>query len=69
MEVVSPSKRAEEAPDRNVCTLQVPEESPKKGKPREDVWSVPFDERDPAKIFMICTTVGAEHEELLIQVL
>ncbi|GAA0174938.1 hypothetical protein LIER_28216 [Lithospermum erythrorhizon] len=43
----------DEAPYRNVFTLQVPEEITKKGKPHEDVWSVPFDENDPAKVFKI----------------
>ncbi|GAA0161166.1 hypothetical protein LIER_44137 [Lithospermum erythrorhizon] len=49
MEARSSAKTREEAPDRNVCTLQVPEESSKKGKTHEDVRSVPFDEKDPAK--------------------
>ncbi|GAA0183274.1 hypothetical protein LIER_30713 [Lithospermum erythrorhizon] len=69
MEAGSSSKRVEEAPDRNVCILQVLEEISRKGKPHEDVRSVPFDEKDPAKVFKIGTTLGTEHEEMLIRLL
>ncbi|GAA0143412.1 hypothetical protein LIER_04104 [Lithospermum erythrorhizon] len=44
------------------------EESPKKMRPYEEIQSVPFDERDPAKVFKIGTTLG-QHEALLIRVL
>ncbi|GAA0164630.1 hypothetical protein LIER_20222 [Lithospermum erythrorhizon] len=44
--------------DRNLCTLQVLEGSPKKGQPHEDVQSVPFDENNPTKVFKIGTTLG-----------
>ncbi|GAA0142883.1 hypothetical protein LIER_03684 [Lithospermum erythrorhizon] len=63
------TKRIKAQMDRKVCTLQVPEESPKKGKPNEDVRSVPFDEKDPVKVFKICTTLGAEHQEVHMRVL
>ncbi|GAA0157440.1 hypothetical protein LIER_14708 [Lithospermum erythrorhizon] len=49
MKVASSSKKAEEPRDQNVYTLQIPEESPKKGRPHEEVQNVPFDEEEPAK--------------------
>ncbi|GAA0145143.1 hypothetical protein LIER_05401 [Lithospermum erythrorhizon] len=55
--------------DRNVCTLEVPEEIPKKGQLHEEIQSVLFDERDPAKVFKIGMTLGAEHEAMLTRVL
>ncbi|GAA0155032.1 hypothetical protein LIER_12855 [Lithospermum erythrorhizon] len=55
--------------DRNVCTLEVPEESPKKGRPHEEIQIIPFVEKDLAKVFKIGITLGAEHEVMLIQVL
>ncbi|GAA0166923.1 hypothetical protein LIER_21973 [Lithospermum erythrorhizon] len=58
MKIGSSSKRVEEAHDRNVCTLQVLEESLKKGNPDEDVWSMPFDARDPKSFFKMGTTLG-----------
>ncbi|GAA0172623.1 hypothetical protein LIER_26417 [Lithospermum erythrorhizon] len=45
IEVGSSPKRTGDDPDKNMCTLQVLEESPKKGKPHEEVQSVPFDEK------------------------
>ncbi|GAA0142435.1 hypothetical protein LIER_35570 [Lithospermum erythrorhizon] len=48
---------------------RVLEESPEKGRPHEDVRSVPFDEKDTAKVFKIGSTLGEEHEEMLIRIL
>ncbi|GAA0162290.1 hypothetical protein LIER_18414 [Lithospermum erythrorhizon] len=48
MDARSSSKRMDEASDRSVCTLHVPE-SANKGKPHDYVWSVPFAEKDLAK--------------------
>ncbi|GAA0169101.1 hypothetical protein LIER_40706 [Lithospermum erythrorhizon] len=53
METGSTSKKTVELGDRNVCTLQVPEEIPKKGMLHEEIQSVPFDEKEPAKVFII----------------
>ncbi|GAA0172424.1 hypothetical protein LIER_26254 [Lithospermum erythrorhizon] len=47
----------------------VPEESPNKGRPHEEIRSIPFDERDPTKVFKIGTTLGAEQEAMLVRVL
>ncbi|GAA0151568.1 hypothetical protein LIER_10264 [Lithospermum erythrorhizon] len=69
MEAESSYKTSKEAPDRNVCTLHVPKESPKKGKPHEGVRSIPFDKKEPAKVFKISTTLGDEHEQMLIRFL
>ncbi|GAA0163164.1 hypothetical protein LIER_19101 [Lithospermum erythrorhizon] len=69
LKIKFPTRKLEETKDRNVCTLQVLEESPKKGKPHEEIWSVPFDENNPAKVFRIDTTMGAEHEAMLIRVI
>ncbi|GAA0159957.1 hypothetical protein LIER_16621 [Lithospermum erythrorhizon] len=55
--------------ERNVCSLEVPKESPKKRRPHEEIWSIPFEERDPKKVFKIGTMLGAKHEEMLIRVL
>ncbi|GAA0151264.1 hypothetical protein LIER_10019 [Lithospermum erythrorhizon] len=55
--------------DQNVCTLEVPEESPKKGQPHEEIQSILFNERDPTRVFKIGTTLGAHHEAMLIRVL
>ncbi|GAA0143956.1 hypothetical protein LIER_04520 [Lithospermum erythrorhizon] len=54
---------------RNVCTLEVPGENPKKGRTREEIQSIRFDERDLKKFFRIGTTLGAEYETILIRVL
>ncbi|GAA0177830.1 hypothetical protein LIER_29757 [Lithospermum erythrorhizon] len=51
------------------CSPRVPEESPKKEKPHEDVRSIPFDEKYLTKVFKIGITLGAKHEEILIRVL
>ncbi|GAA0174040.1 hypothetical protein LIER_27512 [Lithospermum erythrorhizon] len=40
------ARRPEEPRDRNVCTLEIPEESSRKGRPHEEIQSIPFDERD-----------------------
>ncbi|GAA0156651.1 hypothetical protein LIER_14095 [Lithospermum erythrorhizon] len=69
MEIGSTSGKTEESGDRNMCTSQVPGESPKKGKPHEEIRSVPFDEKEPAKVFRISTTLGAEHKAMLIRVI
>ncbi|GAA0161071.1 hypothetical protein LIER_17475 [Lithospermum erythrorhizon] len=69
MEVEYLSRKPEEPQDRNMCTLQISEESPKKGPPHEEIRSVLFDEEDPAKVFKIGTTIGVEHEVMLILVL
>ncbi|GAA0156993.1 hypothetical protein LIER_14353 [Lithospermum erythrorhizon] len=45
----STSERPEELKDRNVCTQEVLEESLKKGRPHEEIRSIPFDEGDPPK--------------------
>ncbi|GAA0183335.1 hypothetical protein LIER_30761 [Lithospermum erythrorhizon] len=45
-----------------ICILEVPEESPKKGQPHEEIRSIPFDESDPRKVVKIGTTLGAEHD-------
>ncbi|GAA0159287.1 hypothetical protein LIER_16101 [Lithospermum erythrorhizon] len=55
--------------DRDIRTLEVSEESPKKGWPHEEIRSVPFDERNPKTAFKIETTLGSEHEAMLIRVL
>ncbi|GAA0143688.1 hypothetical protein LIER_35792 [Lithospermum erythrorhizon] len=34
-----------------------------------EIRSIPFDERDPTKVFKIGTTLGAEHEAMLVRVL
>ncbi|GAA0164865.1 hypothetical protein LIER_20406 [Lithospermum erythrorhizon] len=69
MEARASSKKVEEPRNRNVCTLHVLEESPKKGPPHEKIRNVPFDEGDPANVFKIGTTLGAEHDTMLIQIL
>ncbi|GAA0155915.1 hypothetical protein LIER_13531 [Lithospermum erythrorhizon] len=69
MEVGTTSREAKGSRNQNVCTLEVPEESNQKGRPYEEIHSIAFDERDPAKFFKIGTTLGAEHEAMLIQVL
>ncbi|GAA0150151.1 hypothetical protein LIER_09154 [Lithospermum erythrorhizon] len=61
--------RDAEPPEQDICTLEPPEESPRNGKPHEEVWSIPFDERDPKKVFKIDTLLGVEHEAMLIRVL
>ncbi|GAA0167495.1 hypothetical protein LIER_40386 [Lithospermum erythrorhizon] len=52
-----------------MCTLQVPEERPKKGQPHEEIQSMPLDEGDPATVFKIGTTLGEEREAMVIRVL
>ncbi|GAA0147299.1 hypothetical protein LIER_07035 [Lithospermum erythrorhizon] len=44
------SQGADGPKDRNVCTLEVPEESLKKEQSQEEIRRIPFDERDPMKI-------------------
>ncbi|GAA0151747.1 hypothetical protein LIER_10401 [Lithospermum erythrorhizon] len=68
-EVGSLSRGPEGPKDWNVCTLEVLKESPKKGRPHEEIQSIPFDERGLVKVFKIGTTLGAEHEAMLIRVL
>ncbi|GAA0157894.1 hypothetical protein LIER_15055 [Lithospermum erythrorhizon] len=67
MEVGTTSWGLEGSRDRNVYNLEVPEESPKKGRPHEEIWSISFDERDPVRVFKIGTMLGAEHEAMLIR--
>ncbi|GAA0162397.1 hypothetical protein LIER_18500 [Lithospermum erythrorhizon] len=64
MEIGSTSTKTEGPRDQNVCTLRIME-----GRPHEEVQSVPFDEKEPAKVFRIGTTLGAEHEAMLIWVI
>ncbi|GAA0161678.1 hypothetical protein LIER_17935 [Lithospermum erythrorhizon] len=59
----------DEPRDRNMCTLVVPEESFKKGRPHDEIRSIPFDERNTAKVFKIGTKLGEEHGAMLIRVL
>ncbi|GAA0141825.1 hypothetical protein LIER_35465 [Lithospermum erythrorhizon] len=42
---------------------------PEKGRPQEEIWIIPFDEKDPKKVFKISTTLGVEHKAMLIWVL
>ncbi|GAA0159821.1 hypothetical protein LIER_16518 [Lithospermum erythrorhizon] len=58
-EVGSSSERPKELRDRNVYTLQVPEERSEKGRPHEEIQSVRFDEGDPAKATMWWTFLDA----------
>ncbi|GAA0146797.1 hypothetical protein LIER_06665 [Lithospermum erythrorhizon] len=69
MEVGTTYRGAKGSRDRNVCTLELREESPKKGRPPEEIRSVLFDERVPKKVFKIGITQGAEHKAMLIWVL
>ncbi|GAA0165831.1 hypothetical protein LIER_21129 [Lithospermum erythrorhizon] len=69
MEVGSSSKKPEVTRDENLCTLQVPEEIPEKGRQHEEIRNLPFDEGVPVMVFKIGTTLMAEHEAILIRVL
>ncbi|GAA0164089.1 hypothetical protein LIER_19807 [Lithospermum erythrorhizon] len=50
MEEGTMSRGTEGSMDRNICTLEVTEESPKKGRPHEGIQSISFDVRDPVEI-------------------
>ncbi|GAA0149225.1 hypothetical protein LIER_08454 [Lithospermum erythrorhizon] len=66
MEVGTTSRGLERPRDQNVCTLEVLEERHKKGRPHEEIRNFPFNERDPKKVFRIGTTLGVEHEAMLM---
>ncbi|GAA0169811.1 hypothetical protein LIER_24210 [Lithospermum erythrorhizon] len=53
MEVGSTSRGTVGPIYRVTSTLEVPEESPRKGLSHEEIRSFPFDKRDPKKVFMI----------------
>ncbi|GAA0159408.1 hypothetical protein LIER_38864 [Lithospermum erythrorhizon] len=41
IDVGSTSRRPDEPKDRNLATLAMPEESPRKRRPHEEIWSIP----------------------------